>query len=550
METRPLIVQSDRTMLLDVHDPAFDMCRDAIVPFSELVRSPEHLHTYLISQISLWNACSAGLDADHVVSTLERFTRFPVPETVEYFIRDTCRRFGIVKFTPYDDRFFLLECQHELYRKQVLSISAVRDNIIDDGDIRVPMNRRGDMKVALIDHGFPVEDLIPLKKGDPLELTLRRDSLSGRPFSVRDYQQEAFDAFWAGGAPGAGYGVVVLPCGSGKTIVGLVAMASLRTSTLILAPNVAAVHQWRREILDKTSLGEDEVGEFTSERRDIRPVTIATYSMLIWRSRDDDEYRNFETIASHDWGFVIYDEVHMLPAPVFKLSSSLQAVYRLGLTATLVREDGREKDVFSLVGPKRYDVPWSELEKRGFIARAYCHELRVRMSEEDELAYALATAQQKVSIAAKNSRKTAVVEQLLQRHEGEQILIIGQYLDQLKDLERRFGFPMITGSMPNASRDRLYQEFREGRIQVLIVSKVANFAIDLPDASVAIQVSGTFGSRQEEAQRLGRILRPKQRDSNFYTLVTKHSREEDFSLNRQKFLIEQGYAYSVEDAGE
>ena len=547
MESRPLVVQSDRTMLMDVHDPASSQCRDTIVPFSELVKSPEHLHTYQITRISLWNACSAGLGEDDVMSALSRFSRYEIPETVEYFIRDTCRRYGVVRFTPLDDRFFLLECTSELYRRQVLSIPAVRDIIIDDGDIRVPMNRRGDMKVILIDHDFPVQDLIPLKKGRPLEIALREVCASGAPFLVRDYQREAFDALWAGGAPGAGYGTVVLPCGSGKTIVGLVAMARLKTSTLILAPNVASVHQWRREILDKTTLEQDDVGEFTSERRDIRPVTIATYSMLIWRSSTDEEFHNFDTISAHEWGFVIYDEVHMLPAPVFKLSSSLQAVYRLGLTATLVREDGREKDVFSLVGPKRYDVPWSQLEKRGFIARAYCHELRIAMSEEDELAYAMAPLQTKIVIAAKNGRKLDVVARLLERHEGEQILIIGQYLDQLRRIAGHFALPLITGSMPNATRDRLYQDFRDGRIRILVVSKVANFAIDLPDASVAIQVSGTFGSRQEEAQRLGRILRPKMRDSNFYTLVTRHSREEDFSLNRQKFLIEQGYAYSVED---
>lgn len=548
MSDRPLVIQSDRTLLLDMHSPVCDECRDAIIPFCELVRSPEHLHTYSISALALWNACSAGLDAGTILSTLERYSRYEIPQTVSYFIQDTCSRYGVISLTPDDEETFFVTCKSEIYRKRILSIPFVRDNCLDadDDSLRFPLNRRGDLKLVLISNGFPVEDLIPLRKGEALSVELRTMTLSGKDFSVRDYQMKAFESFWAGGRPGGGYGVIVLPCGSGKTIVGIEAIARLKTSTLILAPNVASVHQWISELADKTTLSRDEIGEYSGECKRLGKVTVCTYSMLI-QSDENGEYRTFNLMLAQKWGFVIYDEVHLLPAPVFRLSSNLQSVYRMGLTATLIREDGREKEVFSLVGPKRYDVPWSELERKGFIAKAYCHEIRVSLSDEDELDYALAPMAKKIGIAARNRRKLTLVRSLLEKHEGEQILIIGQYLDQLEEIRKTFGFPLITGSMRNTMRDELYQAFREGRIRVLIVSKVANFAIDLPDASVAIQVSGTFGSRQEEAQRLGRILRPKSRDSHFYTLVSRNTREEEFSLNRQKFLIEQGYSYSVEN---
>lgn len=542
MSEKPLIVQSDLTLLLDVHCPDSDSARSEISPFSELVRSPEHLHTFQLSSISLWNACSAGLDARSITGTLEKWSRFDIPETVTYFINDNCSRYGIISFLPLDGSFFTISFSNDRYRRQVLALKAVQDLIAgQDDEIRVPMQHRGDLKVILIDNGFPVDDCIPLVKGLPLDISLRESE----SFSVRDYQLDSVKAFLGDGRPGLGYGVIVLPCGSGKTITGLAAMSEIKTSTLILAPNVAALHQWKRELLTKTTISEDDIGEYSADRKDIRKVTLCTYSMLVYRNTTDDEYHNFNAIASYPWGFVIYDEVHMLPAPVFRLSASLQSVYRLGLTATLIREDGREKEVFSLVGPKRYDVPWAELEKQGFIATAYCHEIRISLSEDAELDYALAPRSRKIVIAAKNKSKLPVIEYLLERHPGQQILIIGQYIDQLEEIQKRFSFPLITGSMSNRKREELYQDFRDGRIQVLIVSKVANYAIDLPDASVAIQVSGTFGSRQEEAQRLGRILRPKSVDSHFYTLVTRHTSEEDFSLNRQKFLIEQGYKYEI-----
>ena len=542
MSEKPLIVQSDLTLLLDVHCPDSDSARSEISPFSELVRSPEHLHTFQLSSISLWNACSAGLDARSITGTLEKWSRFDIPETVTYFINDNCSRYGIISFLPLDGSFFTISFSNDRYRRQVLALKAVQDLIAGQDDkIRVPMQHRGDLKVILTDNGFPVDDCIPLVKGLPLDISLRESE----SFSVRDYQLDSVKAFLGDGRPGLGYGVIVLPCGSGKTITGLAAMSEIKTSTLILAPNVAALHQWKRELLTKTTISEDDIGEYSADRKDIRKVTLCTYSMLVYRNTTDDEYHNYNAIASYPWGFVIYDEVHMLPAPVFRLSASLQSVYRLGLTATLIREDGREKEVFSLVGPKRYDVPWAELEKQGFIATAYCHEIRISLSEDAELDYALAPRSRKIVIAAKNKSKLPVIEYLLERHPGQQILIIGQYIDQLEEIQKRFSFPLITGSMSNRKREELYQDFRDGRIQVLIVSKVANYAIDLPDASVAIQVSGTFGSRQEEAQRLGRILRPKSVDSHFYTLVTRHTSEEDFSLNRQKFLIEQGYKYEI-----
>lgn len=546
MTDRPLIVQSDRTMLLDVHSDAAAPCRDEITPFSELVKSPEHLHTYLISPISLWNACSAGLDSQAIIATLERWSRFAIPEPVDYFIRETCSRYGIVSFEPCDGRTFFLCIEGSFHRAQLLSLPQVRRLLIDPDEEtpRALMRDRGVLKLALIAKDYPVQDLIPLERGPHLACSLRQETLSGQPFIVRDYQRQAFEGFWAGGRPGAGYGAVVLPCGSGKTIVGLVAIASLQTTTLILAPNVAALHQWRREILDKTTIEADQIGEYSATDKTVRPVTLCTYSMLAV-STEEGEYRHLDLMEKQDWGLVIYDEVHLLPAPVFRFSANLQAICRLGLTATLVREDGKEKDVFTLVGPKRYDVPWSELERQGYIAKAWCHELRVPLADSVMMDYALATVRAKHSLAAMNPAKLDVVAALLERHSDRQILIIGQYLEQLEEIRRRFGFEMITGRMPNARRDELYDAFREGRIKVLIVSKVANYAIDLPDASVAIQVSGTYGSRQEEAQRLGRILRPKEVDSHFYTLVSRHTVEESYSLNRQKFLIEQGYSYEV-----
>ncbi len=398
--------------------------------------------------------------------------------------------------------------------------------------------------------GYPVEDKIPLTKGKALDIKLKETTSSGVPFKTRPYQEEAIQSFFGSDLPGSGYGTIVLPCGSGKTIVGLLAMAHKKMNTLILAPNVASVHQWINEIKDKTNLTDDDVGEYSGEKKEIKSVTVCTYQVLTYRPDKNGPFVHFSLFKENNWGFIIYDEVHMLPAPVFKITSEIQALSRLGLTATLIREDGRENEVFSLVGPKRYDTPWSELEKSGYIATAICHEIRVNLPEALEIDYALATNREKFKIASENPLKLKVVNKLLKEHEGDHILIIGQYLDQLKAIQKEFKYPIITGTTANSKRDKLYNDFRSGKEKVLIVSKVANFAIDLPDASVAIQVSGTFGSRQEEAQRLGRILRPKQKESHFYSIITRYSVEEEFAQNRQKFLSEQGYTYLAENAEE
>ncbi|MBR1920027.1 MAG: DEAD/DEAH box helicase [Spirochaetales bacterium] len=540
---RPLVVQSDRTLLLDVHSPSAEECRAEIIVFTELVKSPEHVHTYQITALSLWNACSSGFSSARAIEVLKRWSRFDIPQSVLFFIEDTASRFGALTLDELDGNTLILTVKKEIYYRQILAAQSLKDLVTPYGmdSFTVPLLYRGELKVRLIKLGFPVDDLVPLKKGEKLEFSLSPD------FRAREYQETAVKALLGNMEKGTGYGNIVLPCGSGKTIVGLIALQRLKTHALILCPNVASVHQWIREILDKTTLTRDMVGEYSGEVKEIRPITVCTYQVLTWRENVEADFKHFRILSEHNWGFVIYDEVHMLPAPVFKITSSLQSVYRLGLTATLVREDGREDEVFSLVGPKRYDVPWSVLEKQGFIAKAYCHEIRIDLPDDLEVKYALAKQREKYRIASENPRKLDLVEKLVNEHPDDRILIIGQYIDQLNMLKARFGWPMITGTTANSRRDRLYDDFRNGKERILIVSKVANFAIDLPDASMAIQVSGSFGSRQEEAQRLGRILRPKLRDSHFYTIVTKFSNEEEFALNRQKFLSEQGYSYTVEN---
>lgn len=540
---RPLVVQSDRTLLLDIHSSNAEECRADLIVFTELIKSPEHVHTYEITALSLWNACSSGYSAKKAIETLEKWSRFDIPQTVLFFIEDTASRFGSILLDELDENTLLLTCKKDLYYRQLASEKSLSTLLTpySGNSFTVPLLYRGEVKVRLIKLGFPVDDLVPLKKGEELSLDLKDN------FVAREYQNTAVNALLGNMEKGTGYGNIVLPCGSGKTIVGLIALSRLKTNTLILCPNVVSVHQWIREILDKTTLTENEVGEYSGEVKNIKPVTVCTYQVLTWRENVEADFKHFKLLSEYNWGFVIYDEVHMLPAPVFKITSSLQSVYRLGLTATLVREDGREDEVFSLVGPKRYDVPWSVLEKQGFIAKAYCHEIRIDLPEELEVKYALAKNREKYRIASENPNKIKIVKQLVEEHPDDRILIIGQYIDQLEEIRKNFGWPMITGSSANKKRDQLYDDFRSGKERILIVSKVANFAIDLPDASMAIQVSGTFGSRQEEAQRLGRILRPKERDSHFYTIITKFSSEEEFALNRQKFLSEQGYSYTVEN---
>ncbi len=550
---QPLIVQGDNTILLDVHDPDADAARAAIAPFTELEKSPEHFHTYRITPLSVWNAASAGLSADEVVTALSENSRFPVPPHVRTTIEELIGRYGKLRLEPGDSDYRLrLIVPDADIRAELRSRPAIASYIRgEDGEdtFLIDLVDRGSVKLELIRIGYPVDDRAPLIDGEAVEFSMRESTASGKPFHLRDYQREAARTFWGEGRPGAGYGTVVLPCGAGKTVVGMAAMDLLKTSTLILTTNVAAVHQWIDELLDKTHLTEDDIGEYTGHRKDVKPITVATYQILVWRPDRDSPFPHFDLFRRNRWGLIIYDEVHLLPAPIFRVTAEIQAIRRLGLTATLVREDGREEDVFSLVGPKRYDVPWKELEQKGWIAEAVCYEIRLDMPHGLRTEYAVADKRAKFRIASENPAKVDAVEQIVANHREDAIIVIGQYLSQLHELAERLDAPIITGKTPNARREEIYGAFRSGELRVIVVSKVANFAIDLPDASVAIQVSGSFGSRQEEAQRLGRILRPKQgqrHNSFFYTLISNQTVEEQFAANRQKFLTEQGYAYHIE----
>ena len=550
-----MIVQSDRTLLLDVHAQRAEDARAAILPFAELEKSPEHIHTYQITPLSLWNAACAGFSSSDVVSVLNEFTRYPIPQGISESFEDTMSRYGKIRLTAPEKRPGSDEMPEELLLtatdKAVLAeIGAAK--ILDKYLVRnaqgfsLRLTDRGSVKRELIRMGWPVHDEAPFVKGEDLELNLRETCSSGRSFSLRDYQNEAARAVLGDGGPGTGYGVVVLPCGSGKTIVGMVIMSLLKTNTLILTTNVAAVHQWMEELQDKTELNASQIAEYTGDSKSVAPVTVATYQIITWRPDKNADFPHFKLFRERPWGLIIYDEVHLLPAPVFRVTAELQAVRRLGLTATLVREDGAEDAVFSLVGPKRYDVPWKDLENKGWIAGAYCTEIRIDIPENLKIPYAVASPREKYRLASENPLKNEAVLQLIENHHQDQILVIGQYISQLENLARLLKVPIITGKTPNNERERIYGAFRRGEVQIIVVSKVANFAIDLPDASMAIQVSGSFGSRQEEAQRLGRIIRPKNRNSWFYTLVSRYTVEEEFAANRQQFLAEQGYKYSIQ----
>lgn len=549
--SNPLIIQGDRSILLDVHTPRAEEARNALIPFAELEKSPEHLHTYRVTPLSLWNAASAGFSPSRIAEILDDLARFPLPQPVRTWIVETMSRFGRLTMIPSEDSDVLyLVTATEMIFREIAASRQMSKYLVPEPSVplrfRLSVINRGTIKQELLRLGWPVKDEAPLKEGEPLSLSLRSACVSGKPLVIRDYQKNAARALVGDKGPGTGFGTIVLPCGSGKTVVGMEVMTLLQTSTLILTTNIAAVHQWRDELLDKTSLTREEIGEYSGDLKEIRPVTIATYQILTWRPNKEEDFPHFRIFRSRAWGLIIYDEVHLLPAPVFRVTAEIQTVRRVGLTATLVREDGCEGDVFSLVGPKRYDVPWKELEGQGWIATASCTEFRVDMDSERELSYAVAGQREKYRIASENPVKIPAVIALLEKHREDSILIIGQYIKQLETIARATGAPLITGKTPNTERDRIYGDFRSGKIKTLVVSKVANFAIDLPDASVAIQISGTFGSRQEEAQRLGRILRPKEKDSHFYTIVTSRTVEEDFAANRQKFLAEQGYEYSIQ----
>ncbi|WP_197418386.1 DNA repair helicase XPB [Corynebacterium phoceense] len=537
----PLIVQSDKTVLLEVDHELADAARAALAPFAELERAPEHIHTYRITPLALWNARAAGFDAEQVVDVLETYSRFPVPQALLIDVAETMSRYGRVRLQAHPAHGLILESDEpailvELERhKKVGGMLGAR---IDGNTIAVPPSERGRLKQELLKVGWPAEDLAGYVDGESHPIALTEDD-----WHLRDYQQYAADSFWAGGS-----GVVVLPCGAGKTVVGAAAMSKAQATTLILVTNTVAGRQWRDELLKRTTLTENEIGEYSGEKKEIKPVTIATYQVVTRKTKG--EYRALELFDSRDWGLIIYDEVHLLPAPVFRMTSDLQSRRRLGLTATLVREDGAEGDVFSLIGPKRYDAPWKELEQQGFIATADCVEVRVDLGPEERMLYATAQPRDRYRIAASAEAKDHVVETLLKQHEGQQALIIGGYLEQLEGIGKRIGAPVIHGKTSNAKREKLFQQFRDGEIHTLVVSKVANFSIDLPEAALAIQVSGTFGSRQEEAQRLGRLLRPKSdgREAHFYTLVTRDTLDAEYAVHRQRFLAEQGYAYRLVDA--
>ncbi len=539
----PLIVQSDKTLLLEVDHPVGAECRRAIAAFAELERAPEHMHTYRLTPLGLWNARAAGHDAEQVIDTLIRYSRYPVPHSLLIDIADTMSRYGRLQLTNHPVHGLVLQALDEAVLEEVVrskKIAPLLGARFDATTIAVHPSERGHIKQALVKLGWPAEDVAGYVDGERHAIGL--DTTDWQP---RQYQTEASEGFWHGGS-----GVVVLPCGAGKTIVGALAMALAQATTLILVTNTVSARQWREELLRRTTLTPDEIGEYSGARKEIRPVTIATYQVMT--TKRQGIYPHLEVFDSRDWGLIIYDEVHLLPAPIFRFTADIQSRRRLGLTATLVREDGQEVEVFSLIGPKRYDAPWKDIETQGYIAPANCVEVRVSLPDSDRMTYAMAEPEDKYRLASCAHDKVSLVEVIAARHPDDQVLVIGQYLDQLAELGEHLNAPVITGASSVKERERLFSDFRHGLIRVLVVSKVANFSVDLPEASVAIQVSGTFGSRQEEAQRLGRILRPKAdgRTAHFYSIVTRDTVDADFAQHRQRFLAEQGYAYSIVDADD
>ncbi|RKS68514.1 DNA excision repair protein ERCC-3 [Motilibacter peucedani] len=543
MTDGPLIVQSDKTLLLEIDHDDSPAARRAIAPFAELERAPEHVHTYRVTPLGLWNARAAGHDAEQVVDTLLRYSRYAVPHSLLVDIADTMDRYGRLTLEKHPVHGLVLHTTDRPVLEEVLRSKKVAPLVgerVDPDTVVVHPSERGHMKQVLLKLGWPAEDLAGYVDGEAHPIELAQDG-----WTLRPYQQEAVDGFWHGGS-----GVVVLPCGAGKTLVGAAAMAQAKATTLILVTNTVSARQWRHELLKRTSLTEDEIGEYSGSKKEIRPVTIATYQVLTTKRKG--VYQHLEVFDARDWGLVVYDEVHLLPAPVFRFTADIQARRRIGLTATLVREDGREGDVFSLIGPKRYDAPWKDIESQGYIAPADCVEVRVTLSEHERLTYATAEPEERYRLCSTTATKARLVERLTELHEGERILVIGQYIDQLDDLGNRLDAPVIKGETTVKERERLFEAFRSGEITTLVVSKVANFSIDLPEAAVAIQVSGTFGSRQEEAQRLGRVLRPKsdRRAARFYSVVARDTVDQDFAAHRQRFLAEQGYAYRILDADD
>ena len=543
MSDGPLIVQSDKTLLLDIDHPLSVECRRAIAPFAELERAPEHMHTYRLTNLGLWNARAAGHDAEMVIDTLIKYSRYAVPHALLIDIAEQMSRYGRLRLEADPVHGLIMVTTDTAVLEEVIRAKKIAPLLgarIDNETIAVHPSQRGAIKQSLLRLGWPAEDFAGYVDGQAHDISLKQDG-----WKIREYQEHAAEGFWHGGS-----GVVVLPCGAGKTIVGAAAMAHAKATTLILVTNTIAARQWRDELLKRTSLTEDEIGEYSGSKKEIRPVTIATYQVMT--KKKNGVYSHLDLFDSHDWGLIIYDEVHLLPAPIFRFTADIQSRRRLGLTATLVREDGMEGEVFSLIGPKRFDVPWKEIEAQGYIAPAECIEVRVNLTENERIAYATAEPEERYRYCATTRTKRDVVQELVSLHANEQILVIGQYLDQLDDLGETLGVPVIQGSTPQKVREELFQQFRTGEISCLVVSKVANFSIDLPEATIAIQVSGAFGSRQEEAQRLGRILRPKTdgRGARFYSVVSRDTIDQDFAQNRQRFLAEQGYSYTIIDADD
>jgi len=543
MTDGPLIVQSDKTLLLDIDHSLSTECRRAIAPFAELERSPEHIHTYRLTNLGLWNARAAGHDAEQVIDTLLKYSRYAVPHSILVDIAETMSRYGRLRLEADPIHGLILITTDTAVLEEVIRAKKIAPLLgarIDFQTIAVHPSQRGHIKQALLRLGWPAEDFAGYVDGQHHEIDLVQNG-----WKIRQYQELAAEGFWHGGS-----GVVVLPCGAGKTIVGAAAMAHAKATTLILVTNTVAARQWREELLLRTTLNEDEIGEYSGSKKEIRPVTIATYQVMT--KKKNGVYSHLDLFDTHDWGLIIYDEVHLLPAPIFRFTADIQSRRRLGLTATLVREDGLEAEVFSLIGPKRYDVPWKEIEAQGYIAPAECIEVRVTLTEQERLAYATAEPENKYRHCATTATKRLIVEELVKHHAEDQVLVIGQYIDQLDELQAILDVPIIKGDTPIKERERLFHLFRQGKIKCLVVSKVANFSIDLPEASVAIQVSGAFGSRQEEAQRLGRILRPKAdgRTARFYSVVSRDTIDQDFAQNRQRFLAEQGYSYRIIDADD
>ena len=543
MTDGPLIVQSDKTLLLDIDHPLSTECRRSIAPFAELERSPEHIHTYRLTNLGLWNARAAGHDAEQVIDVLIKYSRYAVPHSILVDVAETMSRYGRLRLEADPVHGLILVTTDTAVLEEVIRAKKIAPLLgprIDDETIVVFANQRGAIKQSLLRLGWPAEDFAGYVDGEAHEISLVQND-----WKIRPYQELAAEGFWHGGS-----GVVVLPCGAGKTIVGAAAMAHAKATTLILVTNTVAARQWREELLKRTTLTEDEIGEYSGAKKEIRPVTIATYQVMT--KKKNGVYAHLDLFDTHDWGLIIYDEVHLLPAPIFRFTADIQSRRRLGLTATLVREDGMEGEVFSLIGPKRYDVPWKEIESQGYIAPAECIEVRVNLTEEGRLLYATAEPEERYRYCATTRTKRNVVVTLVKKHAGEQILVIGQYITQLDELSEVLGVPVIKGDTPVKERERLFNMFRSGELTTLVVSKVANFSIDLPDATIAIQVSGAFGSRQEEAQRLGRILRPKSdgRSATFYSLVSRDTIDQDFAQNRQRFLAEQGYSYTIIDADD